>query len=297
MVLLASILLLFSTIATASVVGYDNAQPPNYGDADGNYTGDEIKFEIVESEEDTFVIEDYRATMEGNRYQIFEKIEIDTEESWAPINSEHKSSMFRFGNEHFEIQLQDGEDGEMEIGNHFIQGMMLRVSITLGSDVSLTENMTLKINDRFDVSFHLRGDVEYNIIRNTGALPEYNFELGEDGEIRSSIKEIMENIPPKGPKDRPLPPISIGGAGDVQPPGPESGLTVVRNDVRRGSIDLDISGDFEGSRVVHVSIDREMVGRNISDIDDIVVEVDGEEMEHFDPWQDTYKTDEPRFLL
>lgn len=294
-VLLASTLILFSTIATASVGGYDNSgQPPNYGDIAGNYAGDDVTFEIVESEEDTFIIEDYRVTIEGNNYQIFEKIEIDTEESWAPISVEQEGDTFQFGNEHFDIQI---EDGELEIGNHFKQGMILRVCITLGSDVSLTENMTLEINDTYDVNFNLDGDVEFQIEKESGTPPKYNFELGEEGDIQAYIKEIVDDFPPRGPRNRPLPPITIGRDGTMQPPGPESGLMVVEREIKRGSVDLDISGEFEGSRIVRVSIDREMVGRNISDFDDIVVEVDGEELDHFDPWQDIYETDEPGYYV
>ncbi|MFO7792443.1 MAG: hypothetical protein R6W73_05600 [Candidatus Saliniplasma sp.] len=299
LVLLASSLIIFSTIATASVVGNDDWETLSIEDVlTGEYKAEHISFTVVESEEENFKIENYVVNIEDDEYHIFDEIEIECEDSLGDIQVSGDGGLFKFENNNFNFQLNDSEEGILKVGNHFIQERVLDLSITLGDDVILTENMNLKIKDRYDVIIHHIGDVKYSIEREPGELPEYIFELGKDGEIKSSIEEVTEvdKTPTKRPEDRPLPPITIGKKG-IQEPSIESGLTVKKRNIKRGSVDLNISGEFEGSRIVRVSIDREMIGNNISDMDDIVVEVDGEEMDHYEEWHDIYGTDEPGYYL
>ncbi|MFW6141137.1 MAG: hypothetical protein ACOC53_01080 [Candidatus Saliniplasma sp.] len=298
MVLLASTLLLFSTIGTASVVGYDNgAQPPDYSEIVGNYEGGNINFEVVDGEEEIFTIEDFEVDVDGDNYQMFENIEIEFEGSWAPITSEEKGSRFRFDNDYFNLLLVDSEEGKLKVENKYGMERTIKVSIIIGRDVSLTDDMTLEVDDRLGIDFNLSGDVDYQIKRGPDGVSEYNFELKSEGVVESSIKEIIDETPPERVGNRPLPPISIGKDGTMEPPSFKSGLNVVSKNIKKGSVGLTVSGEFEESRIVRVSIDRNVIGKNISDMDDIIVEIDGEEVEHFEPWQDLYNTDEPGYYV
>ncbi|MFO7991355.1 MAG: hypothetical protein R6U61_03555 [Thermoplasmata archaeon] len=234
-----------------------------------------LEFTITSDASGSYMVTDVTYIDGEDSYKIFSEITISGSWGYIPSEFDVGDDNLKYISSDYNLYLRDSDTSFLEI-----QGVVkseLEVKFELGDDVTLDkwgdlDYLTLSINEKIQLRIDFTGAIDVSVENHAEEPDTINFVMNTGGHLKCSIEEKQIQVP----AGKILSEISLDGKGGL---GWEKakGLSVERLRANRGDIKFKVTGDYSESKILHFNLDRELIG---SDIEDIKVKVDGEDIEH-----------------
>ncbi len=284
MKLMFLVILLALTIPYCAVAQYDEYTPaqqtaPITRSIEGTY----ISYDI-EITDDSVILTDIRYTYENQEFALFSQIVVDVENGFDyPFDSiPMGDDGFKLTRQGLHLSFNDTENSELRIISTSGYQIEVKIRMTPGArwEAPSKDSISMLISDdqRLTIAWSENSVVR---VEKTQETVDVSFLLERGGKIHTRLS----GLPPDTEQN--IPEISIDRNGKLT--GEGAGISVMKKNAVKGDIELTVSKDTPGSRIIHLNLSRELIGSNINDLSNIKVAVNGEDIEYIgaDKFYDT----------
>lgn len=262
----------------------------NYIPSSGYREGTYLSFN-AEFTEGGIVLTDVNYLFEGEEHAIFSSliIEADIEmEPGAPIPPMGTEG-FRYTEQEFQLMISDSESGEICIKQLTTVSVDVRMELAEGVELNDWGHgyLTLHLSREHELTIEWSETTDIRVEQKATGTAKIEFSLGLDGIVETRVTPRSYGDPVT---DR----ITIDGEGTViEVP---AGISIGNVITSPGDVEITVSSDVEGSRILQLNIGRELVGSEVNNLSDIRVSVDGEELNYMGS-NEFYTTEEEGYYV
>ncbi len=275
-IILIAMFLILAIPYSGSVLSqtYDQNEPQNTPISE-SFEGTYLAYD-VEITEDMIIFTDVTYSYEDEEYDVFSEMIIEGDFNMPfDSNSIFENDAFQFVRKGLHLTFNDTENGELRILQTSIDQVEVKIIIAPGIEweAPAEDHLGLIISDEHKLTIswsdgsHIRVEKIHDIV-------DISFTLHTGG----FVSTYMEYIPQEQEPEEHIPQISIDSQGYMSKEGAD--ISVVKRKVVKGDVELTVSSDIPGSRIIQLNLSRAFIGSEINDLSDIKVSLDGEELEY-----------------
>ncbi len=286
------IVILFALAIPYSAV----AQSYDYGPNDRETTsisksirGTHILFDREITEENVIFTE-IQYIFEDQEFLLFSEIIISIENGFSiPSDQEPDIDDFKLIRPGLIVLFNDTEETEFSIQQTSNKQIDVKMILAPGVEweAPAEDRLNLIISEEHRMTIAWSEDTILSVEKMQETV-KVSFLLVDGGRVNTNLSMIPQE------RGENVPRISVDHHGDIRQEGP--GISVTKRRAVKGEVELTISLEVPGSRIIQLNLSRELIGSDIRDLSDIRVSVNGEDIEYIGAGK-LYDTDEQGYYV